>query len=155
MKTTLLTLACSLCLSPALLWGADSPDKGKGKGHRTHAKVKCDQEKWELVPSSLGMFPVLLTKTNAPVEVDLRVAGAPVGQLAIVTVRDGGRVTADSSNGGKAGNNGASTGPVVRTRVQGAGRIPFQFAFGTSLHNQRVTVDVGGKQLVFEFHVHP
>ncbi len=30
MKTALLlTLACSLCLTPALLWGADPPDKGK------------------------------------------------------------------------------------------------------------------------------
>jgi hypothetical protein len=142
-----------LCLAPALLWGADPPDKGKG--HRTHAKVKCAQEKWELTPNSLGSFPVLLMKTNALVDVDLRLAGVSSGQLAIVTARDGGNITAESANQGKGGKGGVSTGHVIRTRVQGGGRISFQFAYGASLHNQRVTVDVAGRQLVFEFHVHP
>lgn len=162
-KLLLLTLACSLCLAPVLLWGADPPGKGKGnQGKQTHvsAKIRSGQEKWELTPNSQGIFPRLNMASNAPVEVEMRIPLVPEGTLAVVSVRDGGNVSAtvpaDQHGKGKGkGGHQTVTGVVVRPRVEHHGRLQFTFLYGPSLHFQRVTVDIGQQQHVFDFHVHP
>lgn len=159
-----LLLCATLCLTPALLWGADPPDKGKGKGNQgkqTHvsAKIKAGKEKWELTPNSLGIFPRLNMASNAPVEVEMRFPLVPEGTLAVVSARDGGRVSArgpdDDGKGKGKGGSQMAAGGVVRPRVDSHGRLQFTFLYGSSLHFQRVTVALGKQQHVFDFHVHP
>lgn len=172
MKTPLLllALACSLSLTPTLLWGADPPDKGKGnKGKQTHvsAKIKAGKEKWELTPNSLGIFQRLNMTNKEPVEIEMRFPQVPVGTLAVVSVRDGGKVSASvpDDDGGKGkgkgksdgkgkGDNQTVTAAVVRPRVDENGKLQFTFLYGPGLHFQHVTVDIGKQQHVFDFHVH-
>ncbi len=165
----LLVLTCSPCLTPTLLWGADPPDKGKGnKGKQTHisAKIKAGEQKWELTPSSLGIFQRLNMTNTVPVEVEIRYPQVAAGILAVVSVRDGGSVSASVTQNGEGdgkgkdkgkgkGGNQTVTGLVVRPRVDEDGKLKFTFLYGSSLHFQRVTVDIGKQQLVFDFHVHP
>lgn len=154
----LLCLSVSCSLFPAL--AADPPDKGKGnKGKQTHvsAKIKAGREKWELTPNSLGIFQRLNMVEKTPVEVEIRFPEVPGGTLAVVSVRDGGKVSAIVPDGGKGKGQGGSltaTGVVVRPRVDESGKLQFTFLYGTALHFQRVTVDIGKQQHCFDFHVH-
>lgn len=158
----LVTVAC-LSLCPALLWGADPPDKGKGnKGKQTHvsAKITAGKEKWEMTPNSLGVFRRINMTNTVPVEVEMRIPVAPEGTLAVVSARDGGRVSASVPDDGKGKGKGkdgqqTATGRVVRPRLDSHGRLEFTFLYGADLHYQRVTIDLGPKQYVFDFHVHP
>lgn len=157
----LLCVTLTLTLLPVL--AADPPGKGKGnQGKQTHvsAKIRAGQEKWELTPNSQGIFPRLNMASNAPVEVEMRIPLVPEGTLAVVSVRDGGNVSASVPDDGKGKGKGKGgdqtvTGVVVRPRVQPHGRLQFTFLYGPSLHFQRVTVDIGQRQHVFDFHVHP
>ena len=158
MKTLLLALACSLL--PAL--AADPPDKGKGnQGKQTHisAKITAGKEKWELTPNSLGIFQRLNMTNVEPVEVEMRIPFVPEGTLAVVSVRDGGKVSAgvpDRHGKGKGkGGSQTVTGAVIRPRLDDHGRLHFTFRYGADLHFQRVTVAIGKQQLAFDFHVHP
>lgn len=158
----LLCVAIACSLLPAL--AADPPDKGKGnQGKQTHvsAKITAGKEKWELTPNSLGVFQRLNLTNKEPVEVEMRFPQVPEGTLAVVSVRDGGQVSANVSVDGKGKGKGESkggkqtvTGPVVRPRVDESGKLKFTFLFGSSLHFQRVTVDIGRQQHSFDFHVH-
>lgn len=156
----LLCVTLAFALLPVL--AAAPPDKGKGnKGKQTHvsAKIKAGKEKWELTPNSLGIFQRLNMTNKEPVEVEMRFPQIPGGTLAVVSVRDGGKVSASVPDGGKGkgdgkGGNQTVTGVVVRPRVDESGKLQFTFLYGSALHFQRVTVDIGKQQHAFDFHVH-
>lgn len=157
----LLCVAIACSLLPAL--AADPPDKGKGnQGKQTHvsAKIKAGKEKWELTPNSLGIFRRLNMTNVEPVEVEMRIPFVPGGTLAVISVRDGGKVSAavpDDDGKGKGKGKGGSQpaiGAVIRPRVDENGKLRFTFLYGSALHFQRVTVDIGKQQHVFDFHVH-
>ena len=74
----------------------------------------------------------------------------------MVSVRDGGTVSASVPDGGKGKGKGGTqtaTGSTVRPRIGNSGKLQFTFLYGRSFHYQRVTVDIGKQQHVFEFHV--
>lgn len=110
-----------------------------------------------MTPNSLGIFQRLNMTNTVPVEVEMRIPVAPEGTLAVVSVRDGGRVSASVPDDGKGKGKGGqqtATGPVVRPRLDSHGKLAFTFQYGANLHFQRVTVDIGKQQFAFDFHVH-
>lgn len=144
-----ITLVCSLL--PALA-------AEKGKQESVSATLKCGKQKWNLSPNVLGIFPVVITQKNLPVEIEIRYPQASEGSLVVIAARDGGNLIALAPGDGKGKGKGGGqtvTGATVRTRVPDNRKVEFTFSYGAEFHHQRITVDIGGDRKTFEFHYHP
>lgn len=152
MKNLLVVITLIFSFLPAL--AADPPDKGKSKSKSNliFAKLKSGDQKWELVPNGLGNFPVVITKTNTPVEIEMVYPSAQAEKLAVVTIRDDGWLTSAGNSGNGNGNPGTPSS-ILRDRVGNNGRLRFTFHYSKSEHGQHVTIKVGSVFHSFEFHV--
>lgn len=141
--------------------------------HHLYAHVQAGKEKWELIGSPSGVFPIIVHQHDKTVDFNLYIPTTPLGQAAEITVIDDGKVSpfhglvgrkssekdARVRASSRAKGNGKSRRKAGKKNIAVAagpnGRISFSFHYGEGLHAQRIEIRTPQKRVFFNLHLHP
>ena len=151
--------------------GPDRPPFGDHR-HHLYAHVQAGKEKWELIGSPSGVFPVIVHQQDRKVDFNLYIPATPAGEATEVTVIDQGALApfhglvgrqngqADQRVRAPSKGKGQKKRPVQRKRhlvvaTGPNGRISFSFHYDKDLHAQRIEIRTAQQRVFFNLHHHP